>query len=134
MFTSDNAILMRLPPQAISSATNTTSFQLDRSRECAVILMVGDTTTTVAFKLQSSPDNTTWTDITGKAIATFTATDDNKEAVINLRSDEMPAGHNYVRAVVTPDGASATVAVIAIGDVARYSPAQRISTVAQVVS
>lgn len=134
MYTQDNAILMRLPAQTVSAATNTNSFRMNRARRAAVILSVGDTTGTLAFKLQSSADNSTWADITGKAITPLTATDDNKEAAINIRADELPAGHSYVRAVVTPTGGTAAVCVIAVGDNSRYEPVAHVTTLAQEIA
>ena len=133
--TNQVSLLMRLPPQTVSAVTNTAAFKLDRARSAAVFLIAGDigAGATVAFKLQSSADNTTFTDLPGKAISPFNDADDNKEAAINVDGEELPDGHQYVRAVVTPTGGNATVAVVAIGADNRYEPPSHVSTLAQVV-
>jgi len=106
----------RLPAQAITSATNTPSVDLQLLRGVAAICVVGAASTPPSFTIQSSPDNSTFTNITGKAIASIAA---NSEGVINVRDEELPDGHRWIRAVVN---GTCTVAVAFIGTVARSDP------------
>jgi len=112
----------RLPAQAITSATNTPSVDMAQLRGVAAICVVGSVTNAPSFKLQSSADNTTFTDLPDKTINSIAA---NSEGVINIHAEELPAGHRYIRAVVN---GSATVAVVFIGVDARGLPQPALST------
>ena len=102
------------------------------------ILTVGNTDATVDFKLQESAATSSgYTDISGKAITTFSATDDNKQAIINLDASEMGSLKRYVRGVITAgSGTVCVVAMLALGFSPRFRPAtdEDLASVAQVVS
>ena len=112
----------RLPAQAITGSTNTTSVDMQLIRGVAAVCVVGAATTPPSFTIQSSADNTTFTNLTGKSITSISA---NSEGVINVRDEDLPDGHRWIRAVVN---GTATVAVAFIGTVARDNPPAKLST------
>ena len=112
----------RLPAQAITGATNTTSIDMQLLRGVAAVCVVGAATTPPSFTIQSSADNTTFTNMTGKSITSIPA---NSEGVINIRDEELPDGHRWIRAVVN---GNATVAVVFIGTSARDNPPAKLTT------
>jgi hypothetical protein len=116
------SIAGRLPAQAITGATNTNSVDLQLLRGVAAVCIVGAATTPPSFTIQSSADNTTFTNITGKSIASIPA---NSEAVINIRDEELPDGHRWIRAVVN---GNATVAVLFVGTLARDNPPAKLAS------
>jgi len=112
----------RLPAQAITGSTNTTSVDMQLLRGVAAVCVVGAATTPPSFTIQSSADNTTFTNMTGKSITSIAA---NSEGVINVRDEELPDGHRWIRAVVN---GNATVAVVFIGTSARDNPPSKLTT------
>tara|TARA_R110000824_G_scaffold89623_8_gene219579 strand:+ start:150 stop:593 length:444 start_codon:yes stop_codon:yes gene_type:complete len=81
---------------------------------------------TLDFKLQSATSSGgSFSDVTGKAITQLTqaGTDSDKQAVINLRGDELTAGHRYVKAVMTVGTATSDGGAIILGFDARHAPA-----------
>jgi len=112
----------RLPAQAITGSTNTTSVDMQLLRGVAAVCVVGAATTPPSFTIQSSADNTTFTNLTGKSITSIAA---NSEGVINVRDEDLPDGHRWIRAVVN---GTATVTVVFIGTVARDNPPAKLST------
>ena len=112
----------RLPAQAITGATETTSVDMQLLRGVAAVCIVGAASTPPSFKIQSSADNSTFADLTGKSITSVAA---NSEGVINVRDEDLPAGHRWIRAVVN---GTATVSVVFIGTVARDNPPAKLTT------
>jgi len=112
----------RLPAQAITGSTNTTSVDMQLIRGVAAVCIVGAATTPPSFTIQSSADNTTFTNLAGKSITSIAA---NSEGVINVRDEDLPDGHRWIRAVVN---GTATVAVAFIGTLARDNPPAKLST------
>jgi len=112
----------RLPAQAITGATNTASVDMANLRGVAAVCVVGAATTPPSFTIQSSADNTTFTNLAGKSITSIPA---NSEGVINIRDEELPDGHRWIRAVVN---GNATVAVVFIGTLARGNPPDKLAT------
>ena len=112
----------RLPAQAITGSTNTTSVDMQLLRGVAAVCVVGAATTPPSFTIQSSADNTTFTNMTGKSITSIAA---NSEGVINVRDEELPDGHRWIRAVVN---GTATVTVVFIGTVARDNPPAKLAS------
>jgi len=112
----------RLPAQAITGATNTTSVDMQLLRGVAAVCVVGNASTPPSFTIQSSADNTTFTNLAGKAVSSIPA---NSEAVINIRDEELPDGHRWIRAVVN---GTATVAVVFIGTLARDNPPAKLAS------
>jgi hypothetical protein len=81
---------------------------------------------TVDMKLQSSPDNATWTDLAGgfsMAQMTQAGANNNKISTIEVRAGQlpMPTGR-YVRAFVTVGIAATQLAVLPFGGEANHKP------------
>ena len=112
----------RLPAQAITGATETTSVDMQLLRGVAAVCVVGNASTPPSFKIQSSADNSTFADLTGKSITSVAA---NSEGIINVRDEDLPEGHRWIRAVVN---GTATVAVVFIGTLARDNPPAKLTT------
>lgn len=100
-----------------------------------------DQGTTVDFKVQESiAGGATWVDLTGKAITTFDATDDNSQARVEVCDDEMTETYRYLRGVLTvthatePTGCG-LLTVWADADRCRYKPSslQDLASVVEIV-
>ena len=126
------------PAERVNTTTNSTAIDLGKFHQAMFILQVGNTDTTIDFKLQESASTSSgFTDISGKAVTTFTATDDNKQAIINLDSSEMGSSKRYVRGVITTgSGTACVVGMVALGFSPRFRPAtdDDLASVSQVVS
>jgi hypothetical protein len=111
---------------------------MSKFHEAMFIAQVGAIDSTIDFKLQESANGSSgWQDITAKAITQLTATDDNKVAIINLKSQQLDAGYRYVRGLMTlGNGSAQLVAAIALGLSPRFGPGSddKLTTVAQIVS
>jgi len=105
------------------TTTNMTGFDLGKFHQALFIVSVGAATGVTDCKLQESASTSSgYTDISDKAVTQFSATDDNKQALINLNSSELGDGKRYVRAVLTCGAGTTIVGVIAIGFVPRFLP------------
>lgn len=94
---------------------------------------------TVDAKLQQATDSsgTGAKDVTGKAITQIVkASGDGKQALINLRADEldMNGGFGYFRLSVTVGTAASLIGAAIYGDVPKWSAPAQAATVAQTVS
>lgn len=105
------------------------------------IVMAGTlgTSATIDAKLQQATDasGTDAKDISGKAITQLVkATDDDKQAIINCRSDELDVANSFTHVAlsITVGTATSDVGGLVLGHYARYQPAADVSTVAEVVS
>jgi hypothetical protein len=137
-FNEEHAIAATIDPQAVDNASQTSDWvDMSKYNRVAFIVCVGATDTTVDIKLQSATadDGTGAADISGKAATQLTATDDNKQVVIEITAEEMPANTGYCAAVVTAgDGTSgALVCAVGLGTVARYAPVSHLASVAEAV-
>jgi hypothetical protein len=93
---------------------------------------------TLDFKLQDSTSSGgSFSDISGKAITQLTqaGTDADKQAIINLRFDELQEDGRYVKAVMTVGTATSDCSAILMG-LPRYYPASDndISSVDEIVN
>jgi hypothetical protein len=126
-----------VPQSANNTTKDTGGIDLSKFHAAMFVLQLGTIDAVIDFKLQESADDVTYTDLTGKSITQLTGTDDNKQAVIAVRSDELSAGKRYVRARATlGNGVAQLVAVLGLGVEPRYGPAtdDDLATVAQVVT
>ena len=98
---------------------------------------------TVAAKLQQATDSsgTGAKDVTGKAITTLTQAspdDSDKQAVINVRANELDLNNNfrYVNLSLTVAVAASDVSAVLLGFIARYDPTTEydLSTVSEIVT
>ena len=95
-------------------------------------------TSTVDFKLQDATSSGgSFSDISGKAITQLTeaGTDSDKQAIINLRFDELQSDGRYVKAVMTVATAASDSSAILLG-LPRYYPASEndIASVDEIVN
>lgn len=113
-------VVAAIDPDAYSNAAVSSGY-VDMSDYEALLAceLVGDmvSSSTVDLKLQSATAASGGADITGKAITQLTkaGSDDNKQALINLRSSELTEGHRYVKAVRTIGAAGSDEAVLVLG-------------------
>jgi len=98
-----------LQSQVISGATNSSSQMLRYIRDLAVQVVTSSVATPVnaAVKLQSSNDDTNWSDLAG--------TSNNITAASNVVINVESAGYKHIRAVFTIDSGSITSEVIFVG-------------------
>lgn len=96
---------LSLPPKTTADATtavNGAGIDTLRYQDCLASVAVGaaagsPTSQPVVFKVQDSPDNSAWTDVTG---ATVTLTADDTMDEINV--PDMQLRERYLRVVATP--------------------------------
>ena len=118
-----------------------TSDVVDMSKYDAIcaIVMAGTlgTSATLDAKLQASTaTGTGMADITGKAITQLVkATDDDKQAIINLSETEVDPGDRYVQLVMTVGTATSDCGAVILGR-AKHRPANAndLASVAEIVS
>ena len=134
------AVVAVIQPVDNNGATTlTASFDHSEFGESMWIVQVGVIAAggVTDFKLQSSATSGgTYADITGKSITQFSATDDGKTAIINLKAEELPTGEPFVKGRLLSGAGSALASVVALGLLPRYGPANDddLSTVAQIVT
>lgn len=133
------AVVATIDPQLVDNNSVTSDWvDMSEARELLFVIQAGATDTTINAKLQAATDNTgtSAADITGKAITQLTATDDNAQALIHIRADEVPAGKSHVALVVTVgDGATGGyVSAIGLASRLRYSdPGNNLASVVEIV-
>ncbi len=121
-----------IKPDATTAGTVTTAWVPAKNfHSFLAVVMAGDlgTGATVNAKLQQATDisGTGAKDITGKAITALTeaGTDSNKQALINLRAEQLDVdgGFAFVRLSLTVATATSDVAALLFGFDARFGPA-----------
>lgn len=125
------ALVATIDPQSAAANTyDTDGVDMSKFRRALFILLVGAMTTdgTVDAKLQGSADNSTFVDITGKAITQLTeaGTDDNKQALLEISDAELTdasSTYRYVRMRVTTAVAASLIGAVGLGVDPRYHPA-----------
>ena len=135
------ALLGAIDPDAYSTGTYTTGW-VDMSEVDNILAMVSAGTlgasATLDGKIQEAKDGsgTGSQDLTGKAITQLTkaGTDSDKQALINVRSDELSDGYTHARLSITVGTASSDAAGYVFGLDARYGPKAQASTVDETVS
>lgn len=122
------AILAAVNPADLATTAASTGWVNMKFHNRIMALVIGGALTgTLAAKLEQAQDDadTGLKDVTGKAITTIVDTADNKQAVINLRADELDIanGFYFVRLTLTPTGGSTNLASgLILGGDARYNP------------
>lgn len=133
------AVVATIDPQLVDNNSVTSDWvDMSKARELLFVVQAGATDTTINAKLQAATDSsgTSAADITGKAITQLTATDDNDQALIHIRADEVPAGKSHVALVVTVgDGTTGGyVSAIGLASRLRYSdPGNDLASVVEIV-
>lgn len=98
----------------------TAAIDMSKWADIMAIVMAGDLGTNAtldgAFKA-SATSGGTYAAITAKAITQLTeaGTDSNKQAIIHLRGDEMPAGKTWVKLSMTVGTATSDAGAIVLG-------------------
>jgi hypothetical protein len=113
-------VVAAVDPDAYTAAAVSSGYaDMSDYEALLAIELAGDlvSTATLDLKLQSAVAATGGADIDGKAITQLTqaGTDSNKQALINLRREELTEGHRYVKAVRTLTDAGADEAVLILG-------------------
>lgn len=139
------AVIACIDPDAYAAAEyntkGTANHTIDMAKwhEILILVLVGDIVTngTINVDVESGSDNSTFAN-TIKSVTQLTqaGTDSNKQVVINLRSDELPAGDRYVNIESTLGTAGADFALVVLGTRPRYAPASDddLSTVDEIVT
>jgi hypothetical protein len=124
------------PANNNNATANSAAIDMSKFHEALFVLLLGAVDNTTDFKLQESVDGSSgWTDINGKAITQLGGTDDNKQAIINLKTPEMTK--RYARGVVTNgNGTTNIVAMVALGQRPRFGSAadDDLASVAQITN
>lgn len=138
------AILAQLRPDSYAAAAHTTdAVDMRHAKQVTFLLLCGDAAgATVTLKLQQSATTTAGDfadfspSITITAITGGTGSVNHKQALINIREEDLADGKRYVRGVLTVADAAAEAAVVVLGDSLRYQPVDAfdLSTVAQIVT
>jgi len=113
------------PVNGNNTTTLTDAVDMSKWQEAMFILQSGVIDQVVDFKLTSSTaSGGTYQDIPSKSITQWAATKDNKQAIINLKSEEMIAGDRYVKGSVTVgNGTSSLISAVCLGMKPRFAPA-----------
>jgi len=133
------AVVATIDPQLVDDSSVTSDWvDMSEARELLFVIQAGATDTTIDAKLQAATDNTgtSAVDITGKEITQLEASDDNNQALIHIRADEVPAGKSHVALVVTVgDGTTGGyVSAIGLASRLRYSdPGNNLASVVEIV-
>lgn len=140
---SDRARIMGvIDPDAYSTGTQTTGW-VDASEygNLLAIVFAGTlgTSATLNAKIEEAKDGsgTDSQDLSGKSISELTqaGTDDSdKQALINVRQDELSDDFTHVRLSITVGTASSDAGGVLMGFDARYEPETDATTVAEIVS
>lgn len=138
---SDRARLVgAIDPDAYSTGAQNTGW-IDASQFANFLAMISAGTlgasATLDAKIEEATDSggTSAQDVSGKSITQLTKTgsDDDKQALINLRPDELSDGYTHFRVTMTVGTASSDAAAYVFGFDARYEPEDDLDSVAEVV-
>lgn len=137
------AVLATIDPDVSTAAAYTSDWiAVENWHQIMAIVMAGTlgTNATVDAKLQEATDGsgTGAQNITGKAITQLTeaGTDSDKQAIINLNTDEVTTGYTHVALVVTVGTATSDAGAIVLGLNPRWGPASAsdLATVDEIVT
>lgn len=130
-----------IDPDANAAATYLTA-AVDMANFDEVMAIVfagtlGSSATIDAKLVQATTSGGTYKDVTGKAITQLTqaGTDDDKQAIINCRSDELDVanGYRFVKLSMTVGTATSDSGAALLGLCARYQPPADLASVDEIV-
>lgn len=137
---SDRARLVGvIDPDAYSTgAQNTGWIDASEYKNFMALVAAGTlgTSATLDAKLEEATDGSGSgaQDVSGKAITQLVkASNDDDQAVINLRNDELSDGFTHFRLTMTVGTASSDAAAVVLGFDARYEPGDDLDSVVEVV-
>ncbi len=116
-----------------TTAVNSASLRTQRCRHVDFFVLVGAITGTIDAKVQDSPDDSAWADLSpAVAITQLAATDDDVLVVLSVKEG---SHREYVRVVVTPTGGTTNLGgILAIGyPVLGESPPSQEATTQEIV-
>lgn len=134
-------VLAVIDPQSATTAKSTGWINMGLYESALAILKVGvlGSSTTVDGKWQqaTSSGGAGAKDVTGRAITQLTqaGTDDSKQVLVNLQSEDLDVTNsfNFARFTVTPATSTALIDCTVLGFDARYAPGTHATTVDEVV-
>lgn len=121
MITEQLAVVAALDPDSYSADTYyTDAVDMRYWERVAFIVNVGDmaSSATVDFSVVEGTTTSPTTAITGKSITQLTqaGTDNDKQAVIEVRAEEMDPANRYLRGKVTVGTGACDVSVVAVAE------------------
>jgi len=138
------AVVAVVDPDALGAGAATSAYaSMSDFNQVVAIVQAGalGTSATLDFKLVQATDSsgTSSKDITDKSITQFVkATNDDDQAIINCRSDELDVdnGFDYVAMTITIGTATSYASCIMLGVTPRYGPASDndLASVQEIVS
>jgi hypothetical protein len=131
------AVAGTLDPINSNAATKlTAAVDMSKYRQLLAILDLGAIDGTVDFQLQSAATSGgSYTLITGKQITQLSSGNSNKQAIINLRQEELPASQPFVKAQVVCAGATTDlVCIVLVGLEAVQQPVAQPASVVQTIA
>lgn len=123
------AVVSVIDPDAYATGTQTgDAIDMAYHRRIACIVLLGTVTgsgTVDCLLTSSATSGGTYTQISGKSITQLTGagSDDDKQAIINLKAEEMTAGHRYVKVSLRVAAAASDVATVTVADKPRFTSA-----------
>lgn len=132
------AVLATLDPASVAASTVTTGWvNAGLFLHIMALIQTGvlGASATVDAKLQQATDSsgTGAKDVTGKKLTQIVkASGDNKQAIINLKPQELDVsnGFNYVRLSLTVGTAASLVGAVVVGMIARYGSCEQFNQAA----
>lgn len=133
-------VLGAIDPDVYAAGSYTSDYvDMSQVHSMIAIVMAGTlgTSATLDAKLVEATDSsgTGAQDLSGKAITQLTqaGSDSDKQAIINLRADEMSDGFTHAALVITVATASSDAGAVLIGGDARIEPLADLSSVDEIV-
>lgn len=135
------AVLGTIDPDAYSTGAQNSdwaSFEYFEAMMFVVQAGILNSGATLDFKLQEAKSSTglSAADLSGKSITQFTTGDNDKQAIINLRAEELSAGFTHARGVMTVTTTGGDASAICLGFKPVHGPASGhdLSTVDEIVA
>lgn len=117
-----NAIVSYLSPYYHNTGSQTMpNVELRRAHDYTLITQQGPVIAAVDAYLQGSPDDSTWTTLSGKSITQQTTAHGCQ--IVQVRDSEIPTAYLYLRGVVHVSTAASYVGALIIASNPRYAPA-----------
>jgi hypothetical protein len=123
------SIAAAVSPQTLnnSNANSGNGIDMSKFRRAMAVVLVGSVTAggSLTAKLQSAATSGgSFSDISGSTITAITTS--NKQATIEIRDDELPAGQQWLRVVLTEGGSQNVVcAAVLLGGEGDWKPASK---------